>query len=342
MTINIGKKQLIILVSLFIIVGIFFFLYTEYSKHRYEKTAEEMKINSLILTGYCEKILSEYSDNWSRAIDHNQVLNPKGEYSYCSDFSEAVSWRHQFYVDNGTFLLLDSISAEMNSEMRTMKHTPSKYEEVQNCFNEIYNKANELYELCKNPKGTLLEFNSSVNDAVMNVSTKIKETDLTISNVDKNITERVSKLVGDAANKALANKLETMEKDPTYAEGKSFLAANKVKPGVITTKSGLQYKIIKRGNGIYPTDISKVVFHYRGTTIDGKEFDNSYKRKEPATLTVGQNIKGIAEGLKLMPEGSEYIFYIPQELAYGEAAAGSIKPYSILIFDVKLLKVKNE
>ena len=342
MTINIGKKQLIILVSLSIIAMCLSFLYAGYTKQRYEKTAEELKINTLILTGYCENILSDYSDNWSRAIEHNQVLDQNGNYSYCSDFSEAVSLRHQFYVNNGTFSLLDSISTEMNSEMKTMKHTPSKYEEVQNCFNEIYNKANELYELCKNPKGTLLEFNSSINDAVINVSTKIKETDLTIPNVDKEVSKRVSKIIGDAAKKALVDKMEAMKKDPTYIEGKSFLATNKSKPGVITTKSGLQYKIIKKGYGIRPTDISKVVIHYRGTTIDGEEFDSSYKRNQPATLTVGQNIKGFAEGLKLMQEGSEYIFYLPQDLGYGEQEAGAIKPYSTMIFDVKLLKVKNE
>lgn len=341
MTINIGKRQLIYFGCLIVLIGILFFAYGEYSKHRYEKVAEEMKVNSLVLSGFCEKILNDYSDNLSKAIDYKQVLNQKGEYVYCYNFSDAISWRHQFYINNGTFSILDSISIEMKNEMKIMKHTPSKFEEVQKCFDDIYNKTNELYELCKSPKGTISEFNSTVNEAILSVNTKIKETDLTIPDVDIKVAERVPILIRNAANKALASKLELMKKDSTYIAGKSFLAANKKNPGIITTRSGLQYKIIKKGIGIYPNDNSKVMIDYKGTLITGEEFDNSYKRKESAILVVGQNIKGFSEGLKLMPVGSEFIFYIPQELAYGEQGAGIIQPYSTLIFDVKLLKIEK-
>jgi FKBP-type peptidyl-prolyl cis-trans isomerase FklB len=123
--------------------------------------------------------------------------------------------------------------------------------------------------------------------------------------------------------------------------GEAFLAANKTKPGIVTTPSGLQYKIVTKGTGALPTDASKVKINYRGTTIDGKEFDSSYKRKEPATLVVGQNIKGFSEGLKLMPVGSKFIFYIPQNLAYGTQEAGQIKPFSTLIFEVELLSIEK-
>jgi FKBP-type peptidyl-prolyl cis-trans isomerase len=123
--------------------------------------------------------------------------------------------------------------------------------------------------------------------------------------------------------------------------GEAFLAANKTKPGIVTTPSGLQYKIVTKGTGALPTDVSKVKINYRGTTIDGKEFDSSYKRKEPATLVVGQNIKGFSEGLKLMPVGSKFIFYIPQNLAYGTQEAGQIKPFSTLIFEVELLSIEK-
>jgi FKBP-type peptidyl-prolyl cis-trans isomerase len=134
-------------------------------------------------------------------------------------------------------------------------------------------------------------------------------------------------------------KSRSMEKTygPNKKAGEVFLATNKTKPGIITTPSGLQYKIIKKGTGPLPTDTSKVKINYRGTTIDGKEFDSSYKRKEPVSLVVGQNIKGFAEGLKLMPVGSKFIFYIPQELGYASQQAGQIKPFSTLIFEVELL-----
>ena len=123
--------------------------------------------------------------------------------------------------------------------------------------------------------------------------------------------------------------------------GEAFLAANKTKPGVVTTASGLQYKILTKGTGAIPTDASKVKLNYRGTTIDGKEFDSSYKRKEPATFVVSQNIKGFAEALKLMPVGSKFIIYVPQNLGYGPQEAGQIKPFSTLIFEVELLSIEK-
>lgn len=134
-----------------------------------------------------------------------------------------------------------------------------------------------------------------------------------------------------------AIKAKAMEKTygPNKAKGEAFLAANKKKPGVVTLPSGLQYKIVKKGTGPCPTDTATVSINYRGTLIDGTEFDSSYKNKKPAQLVVGQNIKGFSEGLKLMPVGSKFIFYIPQDLAYGGREAGPIKPFSTLIFEVE-------
>ena len=123
--------------------------------------------------------------------------------------------------------------------------------------------------------------------------------------------------------------------------GEQFLATNKSKAGVITTASGLQYEIIKKGNGPLPTDASRVKVHYHGTLIDGTTFDSSVDRGEPAVFGVNQVIKGWTEALKLMPVGSKYKLYIPQELAYGGQDQGTIKPFSTLIFDVELLSIEQ-
>lgn len=121
--------------------------------------------------------------------------------------------------------------------------------------------------------------------------------------------------------------------------GEKFLAENKTKAGVVTLPDGLQYKIIKTGNGPLPKDTSKVTVNYRGTTIDGKEFDSSYKRKEPAKFVANQVIKGWTEALTHMPAGSKWIVYVPQELGYGSRDTGSIKPFSTLIFEIELVSV---
>ena len=127
------------------------------------------------------------------------------------------------------------------------------------------------------------------------------------------------------------------------AAGEKFLAENKTKEGVITTESGLQYKIIKAGKGEIPTKESSVKVNYKGTLIDGTEFDSSYKRNAPATFRADQVIKGWTEALTMMPVGSKWELYIPQELAYGSRETGGlIKPYSTLIFEVELLEIEKK
>ncbi|MBM4160332.1 MAG: FKBP-type peptidyl-prolyl cis-trans isomerase [Ignavibacteria bacterium] len=124
-------------------------------------------------------------------------------------------------------------------------------------------------------------------------------------------------------------------------EGEAFLAENKKKPGIVTLPSGLQYKIIKEGTGRNPKTTDTVVTHYRGTLLDGKEFDSSYKRGEPATFPLNGVIRGWTEALQLMKPGSKWQLFIPPQLAYGERGAGQdIGPNATLIFEVELLAVK--
>lgn len=125
-------------------------------------------------------------------------------------------------------------------------------------------------------------------------------------------------------------------------EGKDFLAENATKDGVITTPSGLQYEVIKEGNGPKPTTEDQVTTHYTGTLIDGTVFDSSVERGEPATFPVSGVIPGWTEALQLMSVGSKYRLYVPFELAYGERGAGQmIPPYATLIFEVELLGINQ-
>jgi FKBP-type peptidyl-prolyl cis-trans isomerase FklB len=140
-----------------------------------------------------------------------------------------------------------------------------------------------------------------------------------------------------------AKKQDEMNK-VTYKEyieqNEAFLATNKAKPGVTTTASGLQYEVIKMGTGPKPNAQNTVKVHYTGTTIDGTEFDSSVKRGQPAQFPVEGVIPGWTEALQLMPVGSKFKLYIPENLAYGSRGAGErIKPFSTLIFDVELLEI---
>ncbi|MHA2219485.1 MAG: FKBP-type peptidyl-prolyl cis-trans isomerase [Candidatus Hodarchaeales archaeon] len=126
-------------------------------------------------------------------------------------------------------------------------------------------------------------------------------------------------------------------------EGEEYLAENKKKEGIITTQSGLQYKVLKKGTGKIPKSTDTVTVNYRGTLIDGTEFDSSYRRGQPASFKVNGVIRGWTEALQLMKEGAKWQLYIPSNLAYGERGAGrNIGPNSTLIFEVELISINEE
>jgi len=128
--------------------------------------------------------------------------------------------------------------------------------------------------------------------------------------------------------------------DDNKKEGMTFLLENKTKAGVITTKSGLQYTVLRKGDGDKPKPTDQVKVHYRGTLLNGEEFDSSYKRGKPATFRLNAVIQGWQEGLQLMSPGSKYKFFIPAELGYGSRGAGNmIGPNATLIFEVELLDI---
>lgn len=126
------------------------------------------------------------------------------------------------------------------------------------------------------------------------------------------------------------------------AKADAFMEGNKAKPGIVTTESGLQYEVIREGTGEKPTLADTVTVHYKGQLSDGKVFDSSYDRGEPATFPLGRVIEGWQEGIQLMSQGAQYRIYIPYELGYGERGAGQdIPPYSTLIFEVELISVEK-
>jgi FKBP-type peptidyl-prolyl cis-trans isomerase len=156
---------------------------------------------------------------------------------------------------------------------------------------------------------------------------------------DQEAQATIMAIQNDVRNKQQAQR--QLAGETNKKEGDAFMTANKTKEGVVTLPSGLEYKILKAGDGPKPTASDSVVCHYRGTLLDGKEFDSSYKRGQPATFGVTQVIKGWTEALQLMPVGSKWQLFIPSDLAYGDRGAGAdIGPNATLIFEVELLSIK--
>ncbi|AXV66639.1 MULTISPECIES: FKBP-type peptidyl-prolyl cis-trans isomerase [Pseudoalteromonas] len=133
-----------------------------------------------------------------------------------------------------------------------------------------------------------------------------------------------------------------VEAEQSKAEGEKYLAENAKKEGVTVTESGLQYEVISQGDGEKPVATDVVKVHYKGTLLDGTEFDSSYSRNEPTTFPLNRVIPGWTEGLQLMPVGSKYKFTIPADLAYGERDLGKIPANSTLVFEVELLEIQSE
>lgn len=172
----------------------------------------------------------------------------------------------------------------------------------------------------------------------------IDSTNLLINQKDLNDFLRVFFQKQQSEKMKAAQEKAIKDAEIKYADGKKesedFLAVNKTKEGVMSTESGLQYKILKEGKGEKPVATSKIKIHYHGTLIDGTVFDSSVEKKQPYESNANQFIPGFTEGLLLMKEGAKYQFFIPQELAYGATPrAGKIKPFDAIIFEVELLEI---
>jgi FKBP-type peptidyl-prolyl cis-trans isomerase FklB len=151
----------------------------------------------------------------------------------------------------------------------------------------------------------------------------------------------VEQMDGTQAGEYIQKTMDNIKYGTVKEDGEKFLAENALREGVSTTESGLQYEVIKMGKGKKPAATDRVKVHYHGTLIDGTVFDSSVERGEPTSFGLNQVIAGWTEGLQLMPVGSKFRFYIPQELGYGSRNAGSIPPYSTLIFEVELLGIEK-
>ena len=154
----------------------------------------------------------------------------------------------------------------------------------------------------------------------------------------KGFNEQMS---GNQAGEYIQSTISNLRYGSNKEAGERFLAENALKDGIKVTDSGLQYEVLKMGKGKKPTATDKVKVHYHGTLIDGTVFDSSVDRGEPITFGLNQVIAGWTEGVQLMPVGSKFRFYIPQELGYGAREAGKIPPYSTLIFEVELLGIEK-
>ena len=190
------------------------------------------------------------------------------------------------------------------------------------------------YQFGQNMKAQGVELNlevytSGIQDALRGANPALSQEEIqkTLSDLQKRVMTAQQK---DLKGKA----------DKNLADAKAFMEENKKKEGVKTLPSGLQYKILAEGSGKTPKATDEITVNYKGSLVDGSEFDNSYKRGVPASFRLDKVIRGWTEALQLMKEGSKWQLFIPPELGYGERGAGPVPPNAALIFEVELISVK--
>lgn len=341
MTITITKKHVFIgvcsIAALFIIFLLAKFFFG--SRINYEETAKDMKINAMAVSYLSSEILSDYQQNWQKAINDHYVINADGNRVYCSDFNEAVNMRYNYYINNGMIYYLDSLCNIVKDDMRKMNDaTSSKYEKTQDAFMEIYNNMNSLVSLVKQPKGSLMTFGRTVDEIVIIIEKKNKETDLIVPVSENEIINKTTEILSMVAEKkdARKRKLEEKKREESKKNGQRMKEDGYT---LLPNGEGVMYKIIRQGDGPKPEINSLVRVNYEGRLLDGTVFDSSYERGEPAEMYVDRIVKGWTYILPNMPSGSKWEVYIPYHLAYGEKEAGQIKPYSDLLFTIELIKI---
>ena len=348
MTITIEKKHLFILLGIILTCAIVFLIAKIgfVKKIDYETTAKNAKVNAYTVVGLSSTILGDYQKTWSSTINGGSFVNDEnGTKQYCHDFNDAISYRMRYFIHEGYFDIIDSLSNVVKEDLKLMDDTPEKFQDVQKTFLAMYGDMNTLVSLVKEPKGSLMTFGSKVNELMMSFDKNYKETDLKVSVSEEELKDKIFKIYEAISKKKLEKEVERLKSNESFyaankKAGEKFLAENAKKEGVKTLPSGIQYKVIKEGTGAIPTESSVVKVNYEGRLISGTVFDSSYKRGEPATFPVKSVIKGWTEILCHMPAGSEWEVYIPQELAYGEREMGQdIKPFSALIYKLELLEV---
>lgn len=338
---NISKKHIVIGVASIVLLCGLYLSYSMYSENKFIKNAQQLKENMAILTGVSSNVTSEYYKIWSRAIKNNWVYID-GKDQYFSGFEDALKYVINKNSDKGVYDVIDSLMRSSSKLMKEITPYPGKYKDLYNDLKSMYSDTNEYAELAKSPSGSLVSFGNKTGELESSIVSKIKSSEIILEKTENIGIKSLTLLVGKELSIGLAKQREI---EGLWAEnkaiGEEFLADNKEKNGVTVTNSGLQYKIIKTGNGKIPKENDKVKVHYKGELIDGTEFDSSYKRNEPTSFRANQVIEGWKEALTMMPVGSKWIIYIPQELAYGKEEQGEIKPYSTLIFEVELFGISE-
>ena len=308
--------------------------------NNYKKMAMEMKVNTLVAQRLAIAMLTDYQDNWLRMETEQLGKNDKGEWVSTSDPKQIIAWRQQFFKQNGADAALQNLLGEIDENLNGMKLTPAKYRDTQNNFKEAASALKQLVQLTKNPGDSLIGMCSSMGEYSKKIDSALEPTDFNFW-----VTFDEVKAKADIVSQQIKDN-EIVEALAKTSNGEQNNAINVLKYKKLGFKElpggkGVLYHEVTAGKGPTPKDDTKLLVHYEGKLMDGTVFDSSYDRGQPASMRPSQTVPGFWHSLVKMKAGSKWEVYIPYDQAYGNRAAGAVKPYSDLFFTLEIIKFEE-
>lgn len=306
--------------------------------NNFKSNAMSMKVNATVASRLAGVMLRDYIDNWSRVEMEQLAKNAEGLIVSTNDPQKVLEWRQEFFKKNGCADALDKLVADVEEQEESMKLIPAKYRDTKDLFKELKNNVKELAQLTKQPGDSLVGMAVKMTELQKLVANNIEATDFNFYVSPEDVMKKVDEMATAISDKDI---VEALGKD---VDGKANSIINVLKYKKLGFKElpkgkGVLYNIVKKGKGPKPKDDSMVKLNYEGKLMDGTVFDSSYNRGQPAVMRPSQTVPGFWHSLTSMPMGSKWEIYIPYDQAYGNRAAGQVKPFSDLFFTIETIAI---
>lgn len=308
--------------------------------NNYKSNAMQMKVNTIVASRMANIMLGDYLNNWVRAETEQLGINAKGELVSTDDIGQVLKWRQEFFKNNGFSGVLEQLMDKIKDNVASLKLTPARYRDTQGNFKTAYETVSQLVQLTANPGDSIVELANKVEELNAGLSNALEPTDFNFWVSYDDIRKVTDKLAANINDKGLA---EAIGIEPNRKPNSAVNVLKYKKMGFkeLPKGKGVLYREVTEGKGPKPKDDTKVKLHYEGKLMDGTVFDSSYKRGEPVTMRPSQTVPGFWHSLTNMPVGSKWEIYIPYSQAYGDRAAGAVKPYSDLFFTIEVLEIEE-
>lgn len=308
--------------------------------NKYKSNAMEMKVNAAVAQRLASIILSDYQDNWVRVETEQLGLNASNVLVSTDDAQQVVKWRKEFFDSNGATKMLEQLMADMETNIGSMKLTPAKYRDTRDNFKTAYEQLQQLVQLTLQPGDSLMEMASKTESLMNAIENSLSPTDFHFWVNQADINSKASDVAAKISDKKIAESLVSGS-GQRVNNALNMLKYKKMGFKELPKGKGVLFHELKAGKGPKPKDDTNVSLHYEGKLMDGTVFDSSYKRGQPAAMRPSQTVPGFWHSLLNMPVGAKWEIYIPSDQAYGERAAGAVKPNSDLFFTIEVLGIEN-